>query len=101
MNTPTYVAEGELGEYGFKIEQSGANYTITAATFADMSVQYKFSVGGTDKGTSYNNICNGILSVPDYDFGVQVQFIVSEFGADGTYYISSNPSVLQNISYSN
>lgn len=101
LSAPTYVdaSATELGNYGFKIEQNGNSYTITAATFDNVDVQYVYIVGGVTQGPK-GNIHTATLQTPNWDYDVQVQFIANSFGNDGIFYISSQLSEIQKIRYS-
>ena len=101
LTTPTYVQDGELGDHGFKIEQNGANYTITASQIDKVAVEYKYVIAGSTKGPSANNTYSGILPTANWDHDVQVQFIADSFGTDGVYYVSSAMSQIVKIRFSN
>lgn len=101
LTTPTYIEDGELGEYGFKIEQNGANYTITVAQIDKVAVEYKYVIAGSTKGPSANNTYSGILQISNWDHDVQVQLVADSFGTDGVYYVSSAMSEIIKIRYSN
>lgn len=96
LKTPTYVANAEVVEaYSFTCRVEGDYIVITAGLIEGLEVEYKFSVDGIEyKGNDAVNVYRYYMAdpIPGLAYNVRVQLIASSFGADGIYYISSNPS---------
>ncbi len=89
----------------FTITQNGSNYTVTInAPTEDIPagiVTYKVIVSGKVHDLGTGTTYNGTMEYSDHEYKIKVQYNVSCFGNDGTYYISSNESKEAPISFTN
>ncbi len=87
----------------FTITQSGANFTVTINAPAEQlptgTVTYTVFVSGIRNNLGAGNIYNGTMELDNFEYKIKVQYNVSCFGADGTFYIKSNESREVSVSY--
>ena len=94
LQTPTLVgSEAELADYKFTVTTSGEYFHVTVDGVEGLPITYDFIVDGMSHKQSsptYSHFMEVIAS--GFTYNVQVKMMVSCFGADGVYYIDSNPS---------
>ncbi len=102
LTAPRYVSEGaERGTFTVVVEGQNAIVTVAVPT-VDLpagALQYSYSLSGTADSKTESNTYTGFLEYSEFDYNIQVTYIVNCFAADGTYYISSNPSERVTVQY--